>query len=137
MWYARNFWLIVKIVFCDLELRNSYGTPVPYIPVAKIKREKKIGTYDNGRVISQPGFSEFVCLGIELPLIFEQYQGKMKIVQAFCTTKGYLPQEIRKTCYLWYKKKTELKEVDGKEYEYMKSKNRVNATFGMCVEKII
>ena len=30
-----------------------------------------------------------------------------------------------------------MKEVDGKEYEYMKSKNRVNATFGMCVEKII
>ena len=137
MWYASNFWLIVKIVFCDLELRNPYGTPVPYIPVAKIKREKKNGLYDNGRVISQPGFSEFVCLGIELPLIFEQYQGKMKIAQAFCTTKGYLPDEIRKTCYFWYKKKTELKEVEGREYEYMKSKNRVNASFGMCVEKII
>lgn len=61
----------------------------------------------------------------------------MKITKAYYTTKGYLPDEIRKECASWYTKKTELKGIEGSEYEYMKSKNRVNASFGMMVEKIV
>ena len=61
----------------------------------------------------------------------------MKIIKAYYTQKDYLPVEIRKECAEWYKKKTELKGVDGSEYEYMKSKNRVNSSYGMMVESIV
>ena len=33
--------------------------------------------------------------------------------------------------------KTQLKGVEGKEYEYLKSKNRLNATFGMMVTALV
>ena len=33
--------------------------------------------------------------------------------------------------------KTQLKGIDGKEYEYMKSKNRLNSSYGMSVTSIV
>lgn len=136
-WYVKNFWCIMTCVFYDLHLKNPYQTPVPYIPTAKVKRDNRDGIYDNGRIIKQDGYTTYTFLGIELPLILSQYSGNMKVIKIFCARKGYLPNEIRERTFDWYKKKTELKNVDGKEYEYMKSKNRVNSTYGMMVEQII
>lgn len=137
-WYAKRYWLVVRAVFVDTKLRNPYRTKCPYIPSAKIRREhKKGGVFDNGRLISQDGGFEYCFLGIEWDIIRSQYTGKIKVREAYYCPKGYLPAQLRKNCFEWYKKKTELKGVDGKEYEYMKSKNRVNSFYGMMVEHIV
>ena len=136
-YYIKNYWVLFQCLFEDVSLRDNERTPVPYIPKSKIITEKYDGIYDNGRIITQKSPFEFCFLGCEYPIIKKQYKGKMKIIKAYYTQKDYLPVEIRKECAEWYKKKTELKGVDGSEYEYMKSKNRVNSSYGMMVESIV
>lgn len=51
--------------------------------------------------------------------------------------KWYLPHNFVKAIIKLYKDKTELKDVDGKEVEYMKSKGMVNSAYGMCVTDIV
>lgn len=137
-YYCKKYWVVIKAVFVDAELKNPYATKCPYIPLAKAKREtNKTGIYDNGRVISQPGGMVYAFLGIEWPIIKAQYSAKIKVIEAYYCPKGYLPLQLRQTCFEWYKKKTELKGVEGSEYEYMKSKNRVNSVYGMMVEHIV
>lgn len=51
--------------------------------------------------------------------------------------KGYLPKEFYMSILDLYKKKTELKDVDGEEINYMILKNMLNATYGMIVTDIV
>lgn len=147
-YYARRYWLCVTVVFKNLKLKDPYNTLCPYIPLAKGirqwetdpetgKRKPRHGYYDNGRLLYQDGFFEITFLGCEWDIIRKQYSGEMKVKKAFYTIKGELPYGLRQTCFEWYKAKTELKNVEGLEYEYMKSKNRVNAFYGMMVEQIV
>ena len=51
--------------------------------------------------------------------------------------RGYLPKALILAVLSLYKDKTELKGVEGKEIEYLVSKNMINAAFGMMVTAII
>lgn len=149
--FSERFFIIAEVVFDSLELREPNNCPVPYIPVAKaervgeneydfisdVSRETLDIINDNGRIIKINKPIRFTFLGVELPIILKQYTGVMHVTKCYYTVKGYLPDELRKTCYDWYEKKTSLKHVSGMEYEYMKSKNRVNSVYGMMVEQII
>lgn len=149
--FSERFFIIVEVVFESLELRDPYNCAVPYIPIAKVERvgeneydfisnvsrEAFEIINDNGRIIRTNKPIRFTFLGIELPVILKQYTGVMHVTKCYYTVKGYLPDELRETCFDWYNKKTSLKHVAGMEYEYMKSKNRVNSVYGMMVEQII
>ena len=145
--YCRRYWVVIHAVFKDLRLRDPANTACPYIPISKIRREwgyddnnqfrPKAGRADNGRLMEQDGFVEFTFLSCEWDIIRKQYTGQIYVLEAYYTIQGYLPDALRKQCYEWYKAKTELKNIDGMEYEYLKSKNRVNAIFGMMVEKVV
>ena len=87
--------------------------------------------------MEQEGYTEFTFLSCEWDIIRKQYTGQIYVKEAYYTVPGYLPDALRQTCFDWYKAKTELKNVDGMEYEYMKSKNRVNSVYGMMVEKVV
>lgn len=50
--------------------------------------------------------------------------------------KDYLPREFLLTILQMYSDKTSLKGVNGKEVEYMVSKNMINALYGMCVTDV-
>ena len=136
-YYIDRYWMCITVIFQDLRLRDPLHTVCPYISLSKTKHEKISGIYDNGRIIEQPGYTEFTFLGIEWGIIKKQYTGKYKIIKATYAPAGYLPTPLRAAIYDFYKAKTELKGVDDREYEYMKSKNRVNAGYGMMVEKPI
>lgn len=149
--FSERFFIIVEVVFESLELKDPYNCAVPYIPIAKVERigeneydfisnvsrETLDIINDNGRIIRINKPIRFTFLGVELPIILRQYTGVMHVTKCYYTVKGYLPDELRKTCFEWYDKKTALKHVAGMEYEYMKSKNRVNSVYGMMVEQII
>lgn len=51
--------------------------------------------------------------------------------------KAYLPTPFVKAILSLYQDKTELKDVEGKEVEYMKSKSMINSAYGMCVTDIV
>lgn len=62
---------------------------------------------------------------------------KIEIGVVYIYERGYLPKEIIETILKLYKDKTELKGVDGKEQEYLHSKELINSVYGMCVTSII
>lgn len=146
-YYCRRYWVVIRALFKDLKLRDPSQTTCPYIPIAKTRREwlqgsdgqirPRKGRADNGRLMEQEGYTEFTFLSCEWDIIRKQYTGQIYVKEAYYTVPGYLPDALRQTCFDWYKAKTELKNVDGMEYEYMKSKNRVNSVYGMMVEKVV
>lgn len=52
-------------------------------------------------------------------------------------TKGYLPKPIVKSIMTFFNKKTTLDGVEGREAEYMISKNMLNSIYGMMVERVV
>lgn len=149
--FSKRYFTVIEVVFEELCLRDPASCTVPYIPASKLEyvthadydflqdvsRETARTVKDNGRIIRTNKAVRYTFLGIELAIILRQYTGKMHVTRCYYAPKGYLPDELRNTCFDWYDKKTALKHVDGMEYEYMKSKNRVNSVFGMMVEQIV
>ena len=61
----------------------------------------------------------------------------IKIYNFRTAIKAYLPTDFVLTILDLYNNKTQLKDVIGKEVEYLKSKENVNAMYGMCVTDIV
>lgn len=51
--------------------------------------------------------------------------------------KAYLPKAICKSILDLYQSKTELKDVEGSEIEYLLSKGMLNSIYGMCVTDVV
>ena len=70
-------------------------------------------------------------------IIMNMYEwDDLVIDEMYVAQKAYLPKPIIEGVLELYGKKTTLKEVKGKEAEYMRSKEDINSTFGMCVTDI-
>jgi hypothetical protein len=79
-----------------------------------------------------------VCTNIDLEIILDTYNfDGYEIKKAIYAEKGKLPKEFRQKVMDYFVLKTQLKGIDGKEYEYMKSKNRLNSSYGMTVTSIV
>jgi hypothetical protein len=61
----------------------------------------------------------------------------VKIMNMRIYHRGYLPKSLILAVLSLYEDKTQLKGVDGKEVEYLVSKNMINAAFGMMVTAIV
>lgn len=92
---------------------------------------------DNGRVMSA---DEIVtaCTEIDLAYYKEFYKiGSIEILDGYYYDRGYLPNPIRMEVIEYFNKKTELKNVEGKEAEYLRSKGLLNSAYGMMVTNIV
>lgn len=113
----------------------------PYIDIAHCTKHKNI-INDSGRVKSADYIGSYFCTEIDLKIILDSYdfennnESGFIIKKCYISNRGSLSAEFRKRLMFWYEKKTMLKGVKGKEYEYMKSKNRLNSSFGMSVQKM-
>lgn len=94
---------------------------------------------NNGRVVRADKLTITVT-NIDYELIMKFYKiaplGSVKIYNMRIYDKGYLPKEIVETVLHFYKLKTQLKKVKGKEREYDIAKNMLNALYGMMVTDI-
>ena len=92
---------------------------------------------DNGRVISAKRvittFTEVDWESFEKFYDYETYT----VLSFRIYEKGYLPTRFVRSILELYQKKTELKGVEGKEVEYLQSKEMINAEYGMCVTDIV
>lgn len=132
-YYCANYCVVMDVTFKNIALNSD--EVIPYIDIAHCW--EKVGVKnDNGRVL-EADYITLTLTNIDLDIIRKTYHfDGFKVRRAIYARKGKLPIEMRETMMNFFRLKTMLKNVDGKEYEYMKSKNKLNSTFGMCVTAI-
>ena len=124
-----EFCLLINIEFYDIMVNNDFEC---YISVSKCFRKEK-HVENNGRLVC----AKTVALTItetDFMLICKNYRwSEYKVGVCYCYTKDYLPTEFVTAILELYRKKTELKGVDGMKNEYLNSKEMLNSCYGMCV----
>lgn len=129
--YMKKYCMVLDVSFYNLETQE----PVPYIDIAHTQERSNI-LNDNGRIL-KADYIRITLTNVDLEIIRKTYKYEgFQIHKAIYATPGLLPKEFREQLMVYFHFKTTLKGIDGKEYEYMKSKNKLNASYGMCVTAI-
>ena len=135
MFIGLGYAVVATYQFKNMRLRNK-REPIPYISLSKCQA---MGTddyemiIDNGRIL-QCGYIEISATEIDLEIIMDQYTfDEMNVIECIVAKKDYLPDQYRAVIQNYYNKKTALKGDDSEDgkYMYMKSKNMLNAVYGM------
>lgn len=111
---------------------------IPYIPLSKCTHISDERLEDNGRILKAEWLS-MVVTDIDYEIIMNEYEFseiRYNPDKLFAAKKDYLPKELRDIIMKYYRLKTELKGVEGKEYEYNRAKAMLNAIYGMMVMRI-
>ncbi len=127
---------LLHVAFFDIRCTASHGTP--YIPLAKTKHLTADRILDNGRILSASELTLWAT-DIDIDIIMEEYAfSEMRIESIYVSRAGYLPQEYKNVIMEYYRNKTTLKGKEDAEsiYLYGKSKNRLNALYGMMVMRL-
>lgn len=129
----KNYCVLVDIQFINIKSSFMYEQIISYSKCRNIKNP----LINNGRIV-QADTLTISCTDIDFLNIKDFYKwDSMKIGLCYIYKKDYLPKEFIKTILHLYKSKTELKGVDGKEVEYLHSKELLNSLYGMCVTSIV
>lgn len=131
-YFLDEFAMLVRVTFYDIKRKK--GAAIPYIPTAKCYGRKGI-VADNGRVLKADTIS-MTLTDIDWKIIYNTYDiDEVAIGDCYISKYGYLPKELREQLLHYFQMKTNLKGVD--EYLYMKSKNKLNSSYGMMVTDIV
>lgn len=124
--------VIMRISMTNVRLNDeSWGAP--YLSRDKCRRIER-GAYDNGRILSA-NYLETTVTDVDLRIIVDQYAfDDLCAFDVAYARYGKLPQCLIDTVISYYKLKTELKNVEGQEIFYMKSKNKLNSIYGMMAQ---
>lgn len=121
--------------FKNMRLKN-HREPIPYISLSRCQAMGDDDTellLDNGRVL-ECAYMEISLTEIDLGIVLDQYTyDSFDVLEAMVAQKDYLPESYRAVIQEYYNKKTALKGDDTEDgkYMYMKSKNMLNAVYGM------
>lgn len=133
--FSRN----LRLYCCmfDAEFEGIEATTIFEHPLSKSRCEKiRNSLDDNGRIVS----ADYLITTIteqDYIILQKFYKWKrMRIANFRRYKRGYLPTNFVKAILKLYGDKTTLKGVDGKEAEYLNSKEMINAAYGMCVTDI-
>lgn len=145
-WLRRNrmpgYAALLYVKFENLQYIGNAG--MPYIALARCKHIDGCRINDNGRVLrcgpdenGFPAYCEMWLTDIDLKIIEHDYTWTGRWIGAvYVSEYGPLPDAHKNQVMEYFRRKTELKNVPGMEYEYGKAKNRLNAGYGMMVTDI-
>lgn len=129
----KNYCVLVDLQFTNINSSFMYEQIISYSKCRNIKTP----LINNGRIVHADSLT-ISCTDIDFLNIKDFYKwDNMKIGLCYIYKKDYLPKEFIKTILHLYKSKTELKGVDGKEVEYLHSKELLNSLYGMSVTSIV
>ena len=124
--------VVARILLTNVKLRQ-YEWGCPYIPVDKCRNTIN-AKEDNGRILSAD-YLEISVTDIDFKIIENEYEWtEQGIKDIYYAKYGKLPREAIKLINKLYTDKTELKDVEGQEYFYLKSKNKINSVYGMTAQ---
>lgn len=139
-----NFAALLLVAFKNIKYVGE--ACLPYIPIDKLIKCSKWRINDNGRLLEclqdpetgEDGYIALWITDVDLKIIEHDYTyEKRYLKRVFISKYGELPEEHKKQLMHYFRLKTQLKNVPGKEYEYMKAKNRLNSGYGMMVTDIV
>ncbi len=144
--YNNRYCTLAYYSFEKVKLKK--GIPFPYIPYSKCiefiapnydtKFKGKEYCY-NGRVL-EADFIKIAMTNYDYQIFITQYdydEENVRVEDFYYSHKGFLPKELTDTVIEFFTLKSQLKGIKEKEYEYMKSKNKLNSLYGMIVTDII
>lgn len=127
--YRRKKPLLMRLSFGGLSLKDRYWG-CPYIPIDKC-RCLTGAVNDNGRVLSAD-YLEISVTDLDYRIIRGEYAiGEIQIIDLMYSGYGPLPDCLKRAIKHYYTLKTELKGNDAEALLYEKSKNKLNAIYGM------
>lgn len=123
---------LMRINLFNVRLKNPmWGAP--YLAKAKCRNVKNCEN-DNGRILSAE-YLETTLTDIDFKILLQEYEFDwIEFTDFYHSRYGLLPKQLRETVLEYFRRKTELKGVDGQELYYMKSKNKLNSVYGMSVQ---
>lgn len=144
--YNSRYCTLAYYSFEKVKLKK--GVPFPYIPYSKCiefiapnyetKFKGKEYCY-NGRIL-EAEFIKIAMTNYDYQIFINQYdydEDNVRVEDFYYSHKGFLPKELTDTVIEFFTLKSQLKGIEEKEYEYMKSKNKLNSLYGMIVTDII
>lgn len=144
--YNNRYCTLAYYSFEKVKLKK--GVPFPYIPYSKCiefiapnyetKFKGKEYCY-NGRIL-EAEFIKIAMTNYDYQIFINQYdydEANVRVEDFYYSHKGFLPKELTETVIEFFTLKSQLKGIEEKEYEYMKSKNKLNSLYGMIVTDII
>lgn len=127
----RNYCFLAEFTIENLQQKDIYYG-APYL--SKDKAMEIVNPIiDNGRVLSCDK-CVYVFNDIDWKIIKTEYTGQVKIKNVYTAKYNFLPNSLRELVVTLFHDKTKLKNVKGKELDYMKSKELINALYGMCAQ---
>lgn len=119
--------------FTNLHSKIMFDNPISSSKCYELKN----AVLNNGRIVSADSFI-IAITNIDYMVYEEFYTWDDMEVSTFYRYKAdYLPTEFVDSILTFYEDKTKLKNVVGKEAEYLHSKENVNSCYGMSVTDIL
>lgn len=128
-----NYSILVDLKFTNIKPSFLYENIISCSKCRNLKNPLS----NNGRVVKADSLTITVTDLDYLNIKDFYVWDNVEIGVCFAYKRDYLPKEIIETILTLYKDKTELKGVDGKEVEYLHSKELLNSIYGMCVTSIV
>lgn len=128
----KNVCSIFQIKIYNLKSKFDFDS---YISESKV-RGLSGAIINNGRIFSADYF-ETVITNIDFQIMQKVYDFDYEPIKGYWFYTQYLPKSLISCILKLYEDKTELKGVQGKEKEYLKSKGMLNSVYGMSVTDII
>lgn len=133
--YMQYYCCVFMVTFYDLDVKTEYAYE-HYISSSRCYDSVDMLS-ENGRVYYAKELTT-VITNVDFEIISKVYKwSHIAISNFYVYFMDFLPKEFMECIIHFYKSKNLLKHVKGKEVEYMKSKQMLNSTYGMCVTDVV
>lgn len=129
----KDYCCIFRIRIHNLRPKILYEN---YLSESKCRNVVK-AVVNNGRIVSAECLDTTIT-NVDFDILKECYLwDSIEIGTFYRYKKGYLPTEFVKCILEFYRIKTELKDLEGLEAEYLQGKENLNSCYGMTVTSIV
>lgn len=124
---------LFDVTFINIESKELFEDYISRSHCRNVKGEQ----LNNGRIVKAETLTTTITEQ-DFMIIRRMYRWDDMLIGCFRRYKrAYLPKEFVKAILKLYVDKTQLKDVDGKEVEYMQAKANLNSLYGMTVTDIV
>ena len=130
----KNYCCMFDATFFNIQSKELWEDYISSSHCTKLSQEHQ---NNNGRIV-KADMLQITITEQDFMIIRRMYTwDELEISNFRRYKKGYLPKEFVEAIVKLYEDKTQLKDVEGKEVEYMQAKANLNSLYGMTVTDII